>query len=74
MWLGEEKLGRASRNQLVTSEKYRRQDLGKARADSGRIPRRCLSNDLKIGGKGCEEIMSPKDAPRQNSKWKGHEA
>lgn len=73
MCWGKEKFGRASRNQLVTLEKYQRRDLGKARADSGRIPRRHFSNDLEIGGKDCEK-MSHKDASRQNSKWNGHVA
>lgn len=70
---GKEKFGRARRDQLVTLEKYQRRDLGKARADSGGIPRRHFSSDLEIGGKGCEK-MSHKDASGQNSKWSGRAA
>lgn len=66
-------LGRASRTQLVMLEKYQRRTVGNARANSGRIPRRHLSNDLKMGRKDCEEITPCKDVHRQSSKWEGHE-
>lgn len=59
---GEGKLGIASRNHLVMLEKSQRRDLENARADSEY--RRHLSNDLKTGRKGCEEIMPRKDALR----------
>lgn len=71
--LGEGKVWKSQRNQLVTLEKYQRRDLGKARADSGGIPRRHFSSDLEIGGKGCGK-MSHKDASGQNSKWSGRVA